>query len=64
VLGEPPTEDVVIVGIDQRSAALWDGRAWTARGPGRVTVMTRRDRAVYQPGTPLELPAPHARPER
>jgi len=60
VLGEPPAEDVVIVGIDERSAALWDGRAWTARGPGRITVVTRRGRGVYQPGTPVQLPAPRA----
>ena len=53
----------MIVGIDQRSAALWDGRAWTARGPGRVTVVTRRDRGIYQPGTPVQLPAPRARPD-
>jgi hypothetical protein len=59
VLGEPPAEDVVIVGIDERSAALWDGGAWTARGPGRITVVTRRDRGVYQSGTPVQLPLPH-----
>jgi cyanophycinase len=64
VLAEPPAEDVVIVGIDERSAALWDGRAWTARGPGHITVATRRDRAVYQTGTPVQLPAPRATPER
>jgi cyanophycinase len=58
VLEEPPAEDVLIVGVDERSAALWDGRAWTARGPGVVTVVTRRDRSVYQPGTPVQLPAP------
>ena len=58
VLEEPPAEDVVFVGIDQRSAALWDGREWTARGPGRITVVTRRDRAVSQSGTPVQLPAP------
>jgi cyanophycinase len=60
VLAEPPAEDAMIVGIDERSAALWDGRAWTARGPGRITVVTRRDRGVYQPGTPVQLPAPRA----
>jgi hypothetical protein len=60
VLVEPPAEDVVIVGIDERSAAVWDGRAWTARGPGRITVVTRRDRRVYQSGTPVRLPAPRA----
>ena len=51
VLAEPPAEDVVIVGIDERSAALWDGRAWTAHGPGRISVITQRDRRVYEPGT-------------
>jgi cyanophycinase len=63
VLVGPPTEDVLIVGIDERSAALWDGRGWTALGPGRITVVTRRDRGVYQPGSPVQLPAPRARPD-
>jgi cyanophycinase len=63
VLVEPPAEDVMIVGIDERSAAVWDGRAWTARGTGGITVVTRRDRAVYQPGTAVQLPAPRAAPE-
>ena len=58
VLAEPPAEDVVIVGIDERSAAVWDGRAWTARGPGRITVVTRRDRGVYPPGSQVPLPEP------
>jgi cyanophycinase len=61
VLTEPPVDDVVIVGIDERSAALWDGQGWTARGPGRVTVVTGVDRAVYQQGAPVPLPAPRAR---
>src|SRR5207237_10013367 len=56
VLAEPPAEDVVIVGIDERSAAVWNGRAWTAHGPGRTTVVTRRGRIVCQSGTPVELP--------
>lgn len=58
VLLEPPAEDVVIAGIDERSAALWDGHGWTAHGPGRVTVVTTRDRDVYEPGTAVQLPAP------
>jgi len=62
VLAEPPAEDMVIVGVDTRSAALWDGRAWTAHGPGNITVVTSRDRAVYPPGTTVTLPAPRARP--
>src|SRR5438552_2900185 len=63
VLAEPLAEDVLIVGIDERSAALWDGHAWTARGRGRITVVTRRDRAVSQPGAPVQLPAPRAGPD-
>ncbi len=63
VLAEPPAADVVIVGIDERSAALWDGRAWAARGPGRVTVVTRHERGVYQAGTLVPLPAPRAEPD-
>jgi cyanophycinase len=58
VVVEPPDADVVIVGIDERSAALWDGREWTARGAGRVTIVTSGDRSVHQPGTPVPLPAP------
>jgi cyanophycinase len=60
VLADPPAADVVIVGIDERSAALWDGRAWTAVGPGSTTVVTRRDRSVYQPGAPVQLPIPNS----
>ncbi len=63
VLAEPPAEDVVIAGIDERSAALWDGHAWTACGPGRVTVVTTSDRNVYQPGAPVPLPAPGPAPD-
>ncbi|HEX8967303.1 MAG TPA: Type 1 glutamine amidotransferase-like domain-containing protein [Chloroflexota bacterium] len=63
VLREPPAEDVVIVGIDERSATVWDGRAWTAHGPGRITVVTRRDRLVYQSGASVPLPAADAWPE-
>jgi hypothetical protein len=62
-LAQSPAEDVVIVGIDERSAALWDGRAWTAHGPGGVTVMTGRDRRVYRPGAVLQLPTPRAGPD-
>lgn len=58
VLADPPAEDVVLVGIDERSAAVWDGSAWTARGPGAVTVITRHARNVYPSGAPVDLPVP------
>jgi cyanophycinase len=60
VLAEPPAEDVVIVGIDERSAAVWDGTQWTARGPGGITIVTPRNRIVYPPGAAIPLPAPRA----
>src|SRR5438105_3964403 len=63
VVGEPPAADVVIVGIDERSAVLWDGCAWIARGPGHITVVTRGDSAVYQRGAQVQLPAPRAVPD-
>jgi cyanophycinase len=62
VLAEPPAEDVVIVGIDERSAVVWDGRAWSVCGPGRVSVVTSRERDVYQPGMSVQLPAPREVP--
>jgi cyanophycinase len=58
VLADPPAEDVVIVGIDERSAAVWDGSGWTARGPGAVTVITRQGRNVYPSGARIDLAEP------
>lgn len=43
-----PRDDVVLVGVDERSAAVWQDGAWRAFGPGAVTVMSpgsREDRA-------------------
>ena len=57
VLAEPPVEDVVIGGIDERSAVLWDGDVWTARGPGQCH---RRDQARSQ-RLPARLTGPTAR---
>jgi cyanophycinase len=58
VLAEPPVEDLVIVGIDERSAVVWDGRAWIARGPGHINVVTSSERRVYQSGMPVPLDPP------
>ncbi len=57
-LMEAPTQDVVLVGIDERSAAVWDGATWTARGPGRVTLVTARGRTVFASGEQIPLPSP------
>jgi cyanophycinase len=53
-----PVADTVLLGIDERSAAFWDGRAWTARGPGSVTVIRGEQREVSPSGAPVTLPAP------
>jgi cyanophycinase len=53
-----PGEDTVLLGIDERSAAFWDGRAWTARGPGSVTVIRGEQRGVSPSGAPVNLPTP------
>jgi cyanophycinase len=58
VLEAAPAEDIVIVGIDERSAAVWDGAHWTACGPGAVTRITRADRAIYPSGSVVPLPTP------
>ncbi|MBV9174075.1 MAG: Type 1 glutamine amidotransferase-like domain-containing protein [Chloroflexi bacterium] len=60
LLEEPPVEDVVIVGIDERSAAVWDGRGWTARGPGCITLVTSHTREIHPAGTHIQMPAPRA----
>ena len=57
-LVEPPAPDVVIAGIDERSAVVWDGRAWTARGPSSITLVTTRDRSVHASGSRVPLPPP------
>jgi cyanophycinase len=60
VLADPPSTDVLILGIDERSAAVWDGQTWTAYGPGTLTAITGQDRRVVRPGQPIDLPAPRA----
>jgi cyanophycinase len=60
VLADAPMEELAIVGVDERSAVVWDGREWTARGPGRVSVVTSGGRGVYETGTAVPLAMPRA----
>jgi cyanophycinase len=55
-MSDPPADDLVLVGIDERSAVVWDGSRWTARGPGSITVITTDEQTVYPSGTPVPLP--------
>ena len=48
-----PGDDVVLLGIDERSAAVWHEGEWRAHGPGAVTVMTGRDSNRFESGASL-----------
>lgn len=54
-----PHDHVVLVGIDERSAAVWTQGRWEASGPGGVTVFLDRDQRRYESGEVIEgIPAP------
>ena len=56
-----PRGDVVLLGIDERSAAVWESGTWRTYGPGRVTVITADDQTTYEPGAEiLGVPDPDA----
>jgi cyanophycinase len=58
-LAGAPHEDAVLVGVDERSAALWQNGAWKAFGPGSVTVFARDSQHRFEPGEPIgEIPQP------
>lgn len=56
-----PNEDVVLVGVEERSAAVWVDGTWRAMGPGRVTVITVGDERRFVSGDSIgRLPTPAA----
>jgi cyanophycinase len=58
-----PNEDAVLVGVDERSAALWQDGAWRAYGPGSITVFTGDARTRYEAGEAIEgIPQPMSDP--
>jgi cyanophycinase len=42
--------DLCLLGIDERSAAVWEGARWLAAGPGEVTVVNRTKVARFTSG--------------
>jgi cyanophycinase len=53
-----PREGAVLLGVDERSAAVWRDGEWRAYGPGAVTVIARGTR-TFQSGSVVEgLPTP------
>jgi len=54
-----PRDDVVLVGVDERSAPLWLDGVWQAFGPGSVTIITRSGRRRFAAGARIEgIPQP------
>lgn len=50
---------VVLIGADERTAALWLDGSWTAMGPGLVTVLIGSDRAGFGSGQTIAgIPQP------
>jgi len=50
-----------LIGVDERTAAVWHEGAWSVAGPGSVTVVTGEHRAVFASGDAvLGIPTPEA----
>jgi cyanophycinase len=54
-----PSDQVVLVGIDERAAAVWSDDVWRTMGDGDVTVVTVRGEHVFGPSEKVDaLPSP------
>lgn len=54
-----PQPDAVLVGLEERTAAVWAHGIWRAFGPGTVEVITASARTVYRSGDVVEgIPEP------
>lgn len=58
-LAAAPRDDVVLLGPDERTAAVWRDGAWTALGDGGVSVVTPGGRRAFAAGAAIEgVPGP------
>jgi cyanophycinase len=58
-LAGAPRDHIVLVAVDERSAALWQEGVWQAFGPGGVTIITRSNRRRFSAGERIEgIPQP------
>jgi cyanophycinase len=54
-----PSDDVVLLGIDERAAAVWSEGSWSATGDGGVTVITIEGERRFDAGaTIVGVPPP------
>lgn len=53
-LASAPRDDVVLLGADEATAALWQNGRWRALGHGGVTVITKAGRSTFASGDPIE----------
>jgi cyanophycinase len=61
-LASAPADDVILLGVDERTAALWRPGGWTALGDGGVTVIAEGATNRFASGEPIEgLPEPAPR---
>jgi cyanophycinase-like exopeptidase len=45
---------VVLIGLEERTAAVWRDGGWFALGDGEVTVIVDGDRRTFEPGARIE----------
>ncbi len=54
-----PSDDVVLLGLDERTAAVWTDDGWRAMGDGDVAVITTQGEHLFDHGETIEgLPSP------
>lgn len=51
---------VTLLGLDERTGAVWLGGVWRALGAGAVTVISRTERRTYAAGTMIDAIPPPA----
>lgn len=52
-LATAPDPDTVLIGLDERTAAVWRAGTWRAMGAGAVTVLAGGARRRYSAGDPI-----------
>jgi hypothetical protein len=62
-LAAAPSGHAVLLGLDERTAAVWTGGRWRTAGPGGVTVISEGARRTFRSGETIAgIPAPAVSP--